>query len=166
MDSLLLLFSYYSPKERHQGARLFGHHQVCAAAGGDGASGPATGPARVMPARVIATAAGGWRATWSRPRPPLSATGLELEQVEKFGSTIFPLETLGFAGVATDTAIFFTASVLSGLACAARFVPLPSASVSYPKDMYVKVCGACEQASIRVLGYMCIIYIREYIYSL
>jgi hypothetical protein len=38
-------------------------------------------------------------------------------------------------------------------------------SLSYPKDMYVKVCGACEQASIRVLGYMYIIYIREYIWD-
>jgi hypothetical protein len=35
--------------------------------------------------------------------------------------------------------------------------------MSYPKDMYVKVCGACERASIRVLGYMYIIYKREYI---
>ena len=43
-------------------------------------------------------------------------------------------------------------------------VPFRAAvSMSYPKDMYVKVCGACERASIRVLGYMYIIYIREYI---
>jgi hypothetical protein len=35
--------------------------------------------------------------------------------------------------------------------------------MSYPKDMYVKVCGTREWASIRVLGYMYIIYIREYI---
>ena len=38
-------------------------------------------------------------------------------------------------------------------------------SMSYPKDMYVKVCGTREWASIRVLGYMYIIYIREYIYQ-
>ena len=37
--------------------------------------------------------------------------------------------------------------------------------MSYPKDMYVKVCGTRERASIRVLGYMYIIYIREYIYD-
>ena len=37
--------------------------------------------------------------------------------------------------------------------------------VSYPKDMYVKVRGTRERASIRVLGYMYIIYIREYIYD-
>jgi hypothetical protein len=38
-------------------------------------------------------------------------------------------------------------------------------SMSYPKDMYVKVCGTRERASIRVLGYMYIVYIREYIYD-
>jgi hypothetical protein len=41
--------------------------------------------------------------------------------------------------------------------------------MSYPKGMYVKVCGTHEWASIRVLlvGYMYIIYIlvREYIYD-
>jgi hypothetical protein len=37
--------------------------------------------------------------------------------------------------------------------------------MSYLKDMYyVKVCGTRERTSIRVLGYMYIVYIREYIY--
>jgi hypothetical protein len=36
--------------------------------------------------------------------------------------------------------------------------------LSYPKDMYVKVCGTRERACIRVLGYMYVINIREYIY--
>jgi hypothetical protein len=34
--------------------------------------------------------------------------------------------------------------------------------MSNPKGLYVKVCGTREWASIRVLGYMYIIYIREY----
>jgi hypothetical protein len=34
--------------------------------------------------------------------------------------------------------------------------------MSYAKDMYVKVCGTRGWASIRVLGYTYIIYIREY----
>jgi hypothetical protein len=42
---------------------------------------------------------------------------------------------------------------------------MENSTVSYPKDMYVKVCGTREWASIRVLGYMYIIYIREYIYD-
>jgi hypothetical protein len=33
--------------------------------------------------------------------------------------------------------------------------------MSYPKDMYVKVCGTRERASI---GHMYVMYIREYIY--
>ena len=46
-------------------------------------------------------------------------------------------------------------------------VPFRAAvSMSYPKDMYVKVCGTREWASIRVLGYMYVMYIREYIYYL
>jgi hypothetical protein len=37
--------------------------------------------------------------------------------------------------------------------------------MSYPNDIYVKVCGTRERASIRVLGYMYIISLREYRYD-
>jgi hypothetical protein len=48
--------------------------------------------------------------------------------------------------------------------CYTASVDAAGAVVSYSKDMYVKICGTRERASILVLGYMYVMYIREYIY--